>query len=80
MRIFRCLAWLTFWHKEQIPLAKKINQHNMAVAVSHLEGGSVKLSIAQVKEVVRHHTDLLAQEFKTNPLGVIQLLRARKLK
>lgn len=51
-----------------------MNLNTLAKEVSTKEGGVQNLSIAQVKEVVRHTLDLLAQE---DPLDVMLLLRKR---
>lgn len=51
-----------------------MNLNTLAKEVSTKEGGVENLSIAQIKEVVRHTLDLLAQE---DPVDVLVLLRKR---
>jgi hypothetical protein len=54
-----------------------INLNTLARRTAHREGGKVNLPIAQVEEVQAHALDLLAEEFHTNPGGVVRLLRDR---
>lgn len=56
---------------------KKVNLQMLAIDVSRREGGKVNLPIAQVSEVQRHVLDLLAEELRRNPKGVIALLKER---
>lgn len=41
----------------------KLNEHQLAIAVSKREGGKVNLSIAQVKEVIKATFDEIAHMF-----------------
>jgi len=52
-----------------------IDEHALSVRVSKAEGKKVELPIGQVKEVQKIVLDLLAQEWRRNPRGVIRLLR-----
>jgi len=51
-----------------------INQNKMAVEISKLEGGEIEVNIGQIKEVMKHHLDLLAKE---KPSDVLALLEKR---
>jgi hypothetical protein len=52
-----------------------IDEHALSVKVSKAEGKKVELPIGQIKAVQKVLLDLLAQEWRQNPRGVIRLLR-----
>lgn len=52
-----------------------IDENQLSVRVSKAEGKKVELPIGQIKEVQKIVLDLLAQEWRSNPRGVIRLLR-----
>jgi len=57
----------------------KINQNHMATKIAQLEGGSVNINIAQIKEIMKITLELLAQEIKNNNVeGVIDLIESHK--
>lgn len=53
----------------------RVDENLLAQEVSRLEGGKKVVDHAQIKEVQRHLLDRLGQTFKTNPRGVIELLK-----
>lgn len=64
------MAWLISL-KRQI----RIDENLLAQDVSQLEGGKKLVDHAQIKEVQKHLLDCLGQMFKTNPRGVVALLK-----
>ena len=52
-----------------------IDENALSVRVSKAEGKKVELPIGQIKEVQKVLLDLLGQEWRGNPRGVIRLLR-----
>ena len=52
-----------------------IDEHALSVEVSRVEGKKVELPIVQIKEVQKIVLDLLGEEWRRNPRGVIRLLR-----
>ena len=53
----------------------RVDENLLAQDVSQLEGGKKLVDHAQIKEVQKHLLDRLGQMFKTNPRGVIELLK-----
>ena len=62
---------------EELKEVDLINLNDLAVLICEREGGKVNLSIAQVKEVLKHTLDLLGEEYVSHPMAVVELLVSR---
>ena len=52
-----------------------IDENLLSLKVAKIEGKKIELPIGQIKEVQKVVLDLLAEQWRHNPRGVVNLLR-----
>ena len=50
----------------------KINENKLAARIANLEAGRTSVNIAQIKEVLKIALDLLAEEYASDALALIE--------